>query len=177
MDQPQNELSRIVAIDDIGNAEISIEIDANDDERAVLARRFGLVAIDDLAAKVTVRRARNGGARVHARIVASVVQTCVVTLEPLTALVEDTVDVLFVPGDTDEKQEALVAVLGDDDPEPINGDVIDVGEVVAEYFGLALDVYPRQPEAVLANVLPATPTGESEPESPFAVLQDLKPTS
>ena len=52
---------------------------------------------------------------------------------------------------------------------------IDLGEAVAERFGLALDPYPRKRGAVLdaAWTVDGTGTGEAG-ESPFATLKNLE---
>jgi uncharacterized metal-binding protein YceD (DUF177 family) len=51
--------------------------------------------------------------------------------------------------------------------EPLIGDVIDIGEAVAQEFSLALPSFPRSPGAVLE-------IDETPPEAgPFAVLSQL----
>jgi uncharacterized metal-binding protein YceD (DUF177 family) len=175
-DQPQNELSRVIAVDEFGEAGINIEIEASADERAALARRFGLIAIDDVSSRMRVRRLENGGVGVRGRFSASLVQHCVVTLEPVAARVEDVIEVLYSPFDGGEGRDVSVVAFGDDAPEPLRGDVIDVGEVVAESLGLAIDSYPRRPGATFASIRQAAKMGEDPPpESPFAALRNLKP--
>jgi hypothetical protein len=48
-----------------------------------------------------------------------------------------------------------------DEPEPLEGDRIDLGEIVAEELALAIDPYPRAPGAELAAAAPAA--GDTEP--------------
>ncbi len=63
---------------------------------------------------------------------------------------------------------------GDDPPETFEGDSIDLWPFVLEMLVLALDPFPRAPDAQL----PTGPDEANEPEnagkSPFAVLQALK---
>ena len=40
---------------------------------------------------------------------------------------------------------------GPDSPETFSGDTIDVGALAEEFFGLAIDPYPRKPGAVAAD--------------------------
>ncbi len=174
--QPECEFPRPVAIADLGDEDVVMEISATPGERAALSRRFDLLALDSLTATVRVGRAGGGSVRVHARFAADVVQACVVTLDPVAGRIEDSVEVVFAPPDGSEQAVVVVAPEGDDDPEPLTGDAIDIGEVVAEQLGLALDPYPRRPDAVFAGIGEAAdddPAGKS----PFAVLQDLKPGS
>ena len=65
-----------------------------------------------------------------------------------------------------------VAPGEDDRPELLDGEEIDVGEVVAEHLGLNLDPYPRRAGVVFS----AEDDDEegSKRVSPFAVLSDLK---
>ncbi len=77
-----------------------------------------------------------------------------------------------------ESGEALLNAQGDA-PEPLTGNMLDVGEIVAEQLSLTADPYPRRPGIKLEDVLPkptAAPAG-SAPEQrrhPFAGLAALK---
>ena len=71
--------------------------------------------------------------------------------------------------------DADVARGDDDQPEFLEGDEIDIGEVVAEHLGLNLDPYPRRP-GVVFSAQDDTAEDEVDPDSasPFAVLRELK---
>ena len=59
-------------------------------------------------------------------------------------------------------------------PEPVSGGAIDLGETVAQQFALALDPYPRCPDASI-EALGAEPQGARPEEGgPFAALARLK---
>ena len=155
------------------------EIAANDDERAALAGRFGLQALDKLSAALTVRRVRDDMFHVSGRLSAAVVQQCVVTLEPLRSSLDEPVAVTFVKSKAAPKGKAAEAEEGleDEGPEPMNGDLIALGEAVAQQLAISLDPYPRAPGASLEAVLPRGSAAEKEPEkrpSPFAVLETLR---
>jgi len=60
----------------------------------------------------------------------------------------------------------------DDEPEPLLGETLDIGEVVAEQFGLALDPYPRK-TGVEFGVDTARPNDGDDRGSPFEVLRGL----
>ena len=168
------EFSRPFALADLGDGEAVIEITAEAHERAALARRFGLLALDALAATVRLRRVDGGAVSMDARCVAEVVQACIVTLAPIASRIEDSCEVLFAPPATAATAaRADVTVWWDEDePEPLTGATIDVGEVVAAHLGVALDPYPRRPGAVFTA--PRT-EGDEDPSaaSPFGVLGDL----
>lgn len=172
--QAEIEFSRRFALADLGHEGAVLEVAAEADERAALACRFGLLALDSLAA--TVRIGRVGGAmvRVGASYVADAVQSCIVTLEPVAARIEDSVEVLFAPPRPTVEGEVTVNALDDDDAEPLTGDTIDVGEVVAAHLGLAFDPYPRRSGVVFGGVQ-SKPEDEDSGASPFEALQDLVP--
>ena len=70
-----------------------------------------------------------------------------------------------------------------DAPEPLAGNMLDVGEIVAEQLALAADPYPRRPGVKLEDVLPkprnagkeGRRAGKSDqPRHPFAGLAGLR---
>ncbi len=140
------EFSRIVAVDRMEAVE-TLDIVADGAERAALARRFGLDSLDALTASVTLTKFGDGRRlRLSANFSADVVQSCVVTLEPVSSRIEDSF-VLVYDEDAGGAAGAEIVVLlkGQNSPEPLPGNVIDVGEAVAEHLALALDPYPRAP--------------------------------
>lgn len=149
-----------------------VEIVARPAERDALARRCGLLSLDSLTAHLTVRTDAAGEIVVAGRLKAEVVQECVVTLEP----VANTIDTPFEQHYTRRPQSlAADLVIGPKDAEPaepIEGDSIDLGELVAQHLSLALDPYPRAPDADQQLPLP----GDDKPagDSPFAVLASLR---
>lgn len=149
----------------------TITIDADAPSRDALARDLGIPAIERLHAELTVKPAR-GGARVRGHVSATVVQTCVVSLEPFEAAVEEEIDVRFsrhrapAPG-----TEIDLDASGEDGPEPLEGDIIDVGALAAEHLALGLDLYPRKPGVTFEDIVEAP--GEEARPSPFAGLAGL----
>lgn len=175
LDLTESELPQALDLDSLGAAESVVEIVAGEAERAALARRFGLAGIGDLRATVRVRRAATGVVGLSARIAADVVQTCVVTLEPVSAHIDRDIEMALAPAG-DHGGEVVVGLEDDDGPEPLEGDSIAIGEIVAQHFGLALDPYPRREGAVFEGSGPPAPAGAGDPgESPFAVLRGLGP--
>jgi hypothetical protein len=87
---------------------------------------------------------------------ADITQACVVTLEPVTAHIDAPVEGLFLPEDSKLGRqgfgaggEILLDAEGPDAPETFSGDTIDVGQLAEEFFGLAIEPYPRKPGARL----------------------------
>jgi hypothetical protein len=141
------EFSRPVALDRLAGEPVH-DIVARAAERAALARRFGLLALDRLAARVTLLRLPGGLLRLTGELVAEVTQECVATLEPVASRVADRFALLFSEGPDAERE---VMLSGEAEPvEPIAGDALDIGEAVAQQLSLVLDPYPRAPGAAAA---------------------------
>ncbi len=135
------EFSRRIDVARLGGADAVHDISANETERAALAKRFDLVSLDRLDAHVTLRRVAGGMVRLEASLTADLVQTDVVTLDPVPAHVEDDFSLLF-GGEADD-----AAALDPDAElvEPLVDGHIDIGEAVAQQLSLAMDPYPRAP--------------------------------
>ncbi len=162
-------LSRPIQIDSIPGLGLDYTVEATADERARLARDFGLIAIDRLVGTFRVDR-RGRTVLVKGDVKAAVTQTCVVSLEPFPAQVDEAVDVKFVEPSTRERDDGEGEhEVNLDAPDPIVGGRIDLGGVTAEFLSLALDPYPRKP-----GVDFAWGAGEAGEESPFAALAGLK---
>jgi uncharacterized metal-binding protein YceD (DUF177 family) len=175
MDTP--EFSRPLDVSDIPSAGIVRDIGANADERAALARRFGLLALDRLEAHLTIKMLDDGHCRVSGRLFADVTQPCVVSLEPVPAKLDAAIAATFAADLASEATEIHVdAGGGDDDPEPMEGGRIDLGETVAQHLALALDPYPRKAGVDLGKILRdrAAASMQEGASSPFAKLSELK---
>lgn len=148
-----------------------IELEATAQERAALARRFGLVAIDRLEAALELRRVRGGELiEVTGWVEADLVQTCVVSLDPFPATVRDEVEGLFGEGEAvPDMPEDWFDPEAEEVPEAIVDGVIDLGELAAQHLSLGLDPHPRKPDATLDRDLI-----EDAPEGPFAALKGWK---
>jgi len=168
------EFSRFIEADSVGSRPLERRISANAEERAALAKRFGLVAIDRLDAVLELRRAGTGVIHVAGQVEAAVTQSCVVTLAPVPARITERFAVDFADRPDVRKLEEEVAFDADDPPEPIRNGHVDLGELAAEQLALALDPYPRAPgAAVPAEFGPRAEPGEApdKPVNPFSILK------
>ncbi len=167
--QPAPEFSRPVLAERVGLAGLSLEIEANAAERAALARRFGLVSLDRLAAQARFTVMRPGLVRVAGHFEADIVQACVVSLAPVPARLYEAFSVAYDELAPEEAGEVDLSPGAPEAPEPLRGGSIDLGEAVAQQLAVALDPYPRAPGAKL------DPAAEKERrESPFAALAALE---
>lgn len=163
--------SRPLRIHEVPPAGLVVPIVADPAERAAIAAELDLVSLDRLEATLTVRPTRRG-VRVEGEMSADVVQSCVVTLEPVAATVREAIAIAFAPPEGEPKVEIDLGTGDSDLPDPLEGDAIDLGALVQEHLALGLDPYPRLPGAVFEASAP--PPSEPERRSPFADLEKLK---
>ena len=165
------EFSRARRLDQIGAGETTLEISADAGERAALAERFGLLAIDSLEARFAIRRDAMD-IRATGHLSARVIQACVASHEPVPATVEEDFDLRFLPEGEPEGDEVELSEA-ECDTAFYTGGAIDLGEAAAETLALALDPFPRSPDAEKA-LKAAGVVGEDEvgPFSGLAALRD-----
>src|SRR5262249_42221798 len=85
-----------LAVEDVPESGQHLDLVANDEVRAAVARVAGLRDLPRLQASFDVTR-QGSGLRVQGRVSATVGQTCVVTLEPLANEIDEAVDLVFAP--------------------------------------------------------------------------------
>lgn len=162
-DSPPPEFSRPVALGLVGPEGRWEALEADEAERAALALRLGIPAVERLRAELRLRPEPGGAVLAEGRLSAAVVQSCVVTLEPVAQRIEEDVALRLLPAGREPED-------GPDEVDEIatQGGVADLGEAVAEQLALALDPYPRAPGAAL----PAEAADAGE--HPMAALTKLR---
>ena len=120
--------------------DIAVTPDA--DDRAAMATQLVVLSIDRLEIELHAVKFR-GGIRVSGRLMATVTQPSVVTLEPLQQQIEESIDRIFLPGE--EKAfagpadaEVFVDLEGDDLPDHFDGNEADLTDLIAETLTLAI---------------------------------------
>lgn len=158
------EFSRPVPVGDLQDEPRTYALAAGEAECASLAKRFGLLGLSHLTARVEARRLASGDVLASGTLTARVSQACVVTLVPVASEVETSFRRRYVAGEADQD-----LAVDDEDRDPLVGEAVDIGELVAQEFGLALDPYTRAPGA-MAETGPVA----AGRESPFAVLRQRR---
>src|SRR3954465_14253525 len=124
--------SAMARVDDIPELGRHVSLDASPDVLAALAKAAGVDAVDRVAAVFDLKPRGRDRVHVGGRVTATVRQTCGVTLEPVLNQIDEVVDVDYahaqaVPRHSD-------GVTGDDEPEPLTGNSIDLGALATEYL-------------------------------------------
>lgn len=164
------EFSRPERVDTIGERDRSVTVEANAAERAALAARFGLIAIDRLHADFAIRREASG-ISARGRVTAAVVQACSVTGDPLPIKIDETAALRFVAESPDAEEVELDSEALD--TIPYEGGAIDLGEAAAETMALALDPFPRGPNAAAVLKAAGVVSEDEVATGPLAGLKAL----
>lgn len=173
--------SYAVKVGHISANPVTVRLAADERERAALADLWQILAVDELTAEIQVARWKKDGVRLRGNVKARLQQACVVTLEPVNSEISEDFEQIFVPEGsklarlmTGENAEMVLDPEGPDLPETFEGDTIDAGETVAEIVALAIDPYPRKPDAQFSDHIESNPNSPEGKPNPFAVLKDWK---
>ncbi len=167
---------RVSSLRQSGKTPVRLEPDA--EERKALAQELGAVSIRKLRFEGALTPLGRRGWRLQAQLGATVVQYCIVTLDPVTTRIDTEVVREFVPTEMLDEPEAgtEIEMPEDDSVEPL-GDEIDVQAAMTEALSLALPTYPRKDGVELGaarfaedGVAPMT----DEATRPFAGLAALR---
>jgi uncharacterized metal-binding protein YceD (DUF177 family) len=151
-------------------------IEATPGECRAVARRLELVSLKALRFEGRVEKGpRDGVLIVRGTVEADATQRCVVTLEPVPANLEVPVERYFIAEGEETEAEVIVSP-DDEEPEPLAGDLLDLGEIAVEELALALDPYPHAADAP-AVLRSYNDAADSAARSAFAALAALRDRS
>ncbi len=165
---------RLVTVRKIGEGGLAQSVEPGAAEIPKIALFLDLVRIDAVRVEYKLFRWRAKGIRLTGQLLADVVQTCVVSLEPVAGHIDVAFERKYLPpdllGPNKDETDVHVDPIAEDPPEPL-GHEIDLGEVLVEELSLNLDPYPRKAGSALDSTL----SGEAGVrESPFAALAKLR---
>jgi uncharacterized metal-binding protein YceD (DUF177 family) len=165
-----------VTVAQIPDTGLHRDIEADRAVRDAMAEVAGLREILSASASLDVTPKSGGRVHVAGHVRARIGQTCVVTLEPIENDIDEPIDLIFAPPEQIPQLADLVDEAADSDveipdpPEPIVNGVIDLGRLATDALFLAIDPYPRRPDAVFEP-----PVVAADPEDhPFAALKALQ---
>ncbi len=164
------ELSRLLKVRPLPGDPVVVE--ASEAERAALAQRFGLTAIEALQTQVTLQE-RGEAICASGKLEASLVQACAVSGEDFPVAINEPVDLRFVRESTlqttktEDGEIEVDLTVEDSDEIEYSGDTFDLGEAIAQTLGLAIDPYAEGPNADEARKK-AGISDEDAPSGPLA---------
>ena len=165
---PPSELTRMVKTRPLPGGAVVIE--ASEAERAALAARFGLGAVEALRAEISLEQ-KPRAIRATGRLRAAIMQPCAISGEDFPVTIDEAIDLRFVEENQRPATEDEEIELEADDCDEIefSGEMFDLGEAVAQSLGLAIDPYAEGPHADAARAA-AGIVPEDEVRGPLADL-------
>lgn len=165
-----------IVVEKIPDTGLHRDLEADQATRDAVADVGRLRAVLSVQASLDVTPMRGGRFHVTGRVQGRIGQTCVVTLEEMETDIDEPIDLIFAPPDQIPEMAALVDEAEEsgedtpDPPEPIENGIIDLGRLATDALYLAVDPYPRKPNAVFEPLVEAP-----DPEDhPFAALKALQ---
>lgn len=150
---PRPELSRPLGLEELRRrGSCRRRIEASAEECATVAARLDLPRLDRLEGELEATwPSPKRPIRVEGRIRAEGAQACVVTLEPVAFALDEAVELRFLAHrsqrGTPAGEPLEIDPLGEDPPELVEGETLDLGECLVTELALDLDPYPRRPGA------------------------------
>ncbi|MDF1801283.1 DUF177 domain-containing protein [Thalassovita sp.] len=176
MTNPSSPVFRVADLSQ--NRPTRFEVNPAAEEMSAIAEQLGLLGLRKLRFTGQIVAEGQRDWRLVAELGATVVQPCVLSLEPVTTRIDDSVTRRFLaqmPDDEDTEEEEI-EMPEDDSIEPL-GKMIDPSTVMIEALSLALPLYPRADGAALGDAAFTEPGKEAlkdEDLKPFAGLAALR---
>ena len=168
-------IERIFDLSDLSDAGAEIRIAPPNADLVRLAEWAEVVEVESFEATIVLKRVGLNHFRYEGHLLAAIVQSCVVTLEPVRSRIDRTfsrnLHLVRHVRQPEMGGEVPLGAADDEAPEEIESARFDVAGPVLEEFALAIDPYPRAPG--VAFEAPSA-GGQVVVESPFAVLKQLK---
>ena len=169
MTEPGPNWSYRIARDEVAEQGRHVDLVADEVVRAAIGRAANLLDLPRLTASFDITQIGRDGLHIEGEVTATVVQECVVTLEPIEQNLVEPIDLTFTPEAAGAGEMAESTPDETDSPESLVGGVVDLGAIATEYFLLGIDPYPRKPGAEFQQSI----VGDAA-ANPFAALAALK---
>lgn len=142
----------------------------------VLKDELGLQSLRKLRFKGTLTPNGITDWRLDAELGVTIVQNCVITLEPVTTRIDENISRLFIGKLPDFEEGSEVEMTDEENTEQL-GEIIDPGEIMVEALTLALPEFPKVEDAELNQTIftepGKTPMDDAEAR-PFSGLKALQ---
>lgn len=174
-ERSQTHLSIQFHLDDVAGDGMRFHLRADDEELGSLTKRLGVVEVESVEAWLDV--ARTGEPReimLQGRVCARLVQSCVVTLEPVVETIDAPLVLKLTDHEQDDEIELELGEDADDPPEEVEGGIVDLGDIVAQQVALEMEPFPRAPEAAFKDAASESDDPEPTTPNPFEALAALR---
>lgn len=147
---------------------VKLKLAAEYDDCTALAKRFDWIEVCSVEADLELKMIADKAYLVKGRIEAAIIQRCRLTDNPVPESIMAQVEERFADLETIDESGSI-------DPmavslEPLDGEVIPLGEMIAQLVGLEASPWPRDPDADENTIL----RSKDDDTHPFASLAELK---
>lgn len=177
MSNPEPKLNRFIRLKGRrADANVEFCFVPSDEDRNLLIERFELRTLKKVRFEGTLAPQDKADWQLSGTLGATAVQSCVVTLGPVTTRVDVPVVRRYLADPEPEPVAEEIEIPEDDSIEPMP-DEVDLLDLLSEALGLALPDFPRATDAELEQTTftePGKTPLEDADTSPFAALKALK---
>lgn len=160
-EQKMPSLNYSIKVETLSSKAENYHLLATSEERAAIAKRLNLISLEYL--KASIELLKKGHIYLTGKMIADVTQQCVRTLVSFPVHLEIEIDEEFTLAPKEQEKE--VEFNSEDLVEPLEGDTLDLGEIVIQLLSLNLNPYPVAPESAPIDYK------EKDTSSPFEVLK------
>jgi len=172
-----------IKVSELGKRASEFNVTATSEECTALAERFGLADIGAVSATVKVLDLpRKEGVKITGQLKASIVHRSTISLKDVPEELDVPFELLLVSQEVAERMDNDGTLMDPDaiEYDALEGDDVDLGEIVAQTLSVSMDPYPRV-EGEEVEIPKSKHFTLDEPElekpNPFAVLKGLKDKS
>jgi len=179
----QHSLNFTIKIADLERQAKQFRLIATEEQCKELAERFDLIAIEALSGEMSVwDEGADSGVHIKGSISAKLTQRCIASLKPVEEAFETDFELMLVDPAMADRMDDEGVYLDPEAPDydALEGDVVPLGEVLAQTLSISMNPYPRAEGAELeAKKLSGVSVNEPELEkpNPFAVLAKTRDES
>ena len=161
-----------ITVTEVHESGVHVDLVADPPTREAVAKFVGVLEVVHLEAHFDLLRVGSDDLRVAGNVRATVVQACVVTLDPVRNDIDEPISLIFAPpGSTPDANPAtsMQSVDIEDSLEELREGSVDLGAIATEFLLLGIDPYPRKPGVAFDSPAEGDPSAH-----PFAALAALK---
>ena len=138
--------SAVISRKELPKGAVNLICKATNDELEEITKQLDVLKITYLQASITMEHDDDGAIFMKGDLKGNVTQACVITLAPVNQELNVPLHIKLYPPKTPQTPLNDYLFL-DFDEEYLEKDEIFIGDLLAQYAALALDPYPRHPEA------------------------------
>lgn len=136
-----SDTASVIEIAALSPGENRFHLSPDEQARAAIAERLGEPGVEALSGDFVIEPFR-GGVMARLRVAARVNRLCVASLEPMTEVIDERYAIRFERNYAEDIE--LENAAGEIAHEPLEGDALDLDELLIQHLALSLSSHPRK---------------------------------